>query len=84
MNQRFEPKSSERYPCQRQFIHCTSHATCPGIEADENCLVSIDRLDVSIDRLDVSIDRLDVSIDRLDVSIDRLDVSIDRLDAVRE
>jgi hypothetical protein len=65
MNRSVEPKYSERYPRQRQFVHCTSHTTCPGIEADENGLASRDRLDVGRERLLVMVLLLEVICHRL-------------------
>jgi len=64
-NQRVEPKYSERYPRQRHFVHCTSHTTCPGIEADENGLASTDRWDAVREQVLVMALLLEVNCHRL-------------------
>lgn len=66
MNQRVEPKYSERHPRQHHhFVHCTSHTTSPGIEADENCLVSRGRWDAVREQVLVMVLLLEVNCHRL-------------------
>jgi hypothetical protein len=66
-NRRVEPKYSERYPRQRHFVHCTSHTTCPGIEADENGPVSRDSWDAVREQFLVVALLLDVNYHRLNL-----------------